>query len=882
MEVSVISDLLYRLRALFRRKSMEAELDGELRAHFAHQVEKYVQSGLPVEEARRRARLEFGGLDEVKEECRDARGVNLIETTVQDLRYGLRVLRKNAGFTAVAIITLALGIGATTAIFSVANAVLLHGTPYQNPAQLVQIGARSPQGEGDLVSAGDFSDWGEQREIFQGMAAYEQMEFHTLTGAADPDEVWTSPVSTNLFHLLGVGAVLGRTFAADEKQAVVLSNDYWHGHFSSDPKIIGKTLALDGKPYAVIGIAPSDLEFPAPNTQMWIPLTFSVDQRNDHEHHSLGVLARLKPGLTLRQAQAEMDLAARRLPLRYPKTNAGWSALVEPFKGQEIGGVLRAAILALLGAVVFVQMIVCANVASMLLARGTARQGEMAVRAALGAKRSRLIRQLVVESVLLAGAASVAGLMLAWWGLAIVVDLVPKYNLVETQAVHRIAINFPALVFTVALSLLTGIVVGLVPAVRISCLDIHESLKERGRISAMSAKRSRLQRVLVASEVALALVLLVGAGLMIQSFERLATAPTGFDPDHLLTVRVPLMNYKYSPPQSAAFYRGVLARIRGIPGVKSAGMANNLPFTGFHVSLAFPSPPNSLGGPGSTVGVFGRSVSPGYFQAMGTPLVEGRDFTEAENRIDAPCVRIVNQAMARLYWPGEGAVGRQLPGVCPKGASAVIVGVVADSKQDSVESQVQPELYEPYAQHPFASFLVTFAIRTASDPPDVAMAVRQTVRQVDSDQPVIQLRTMQEVISESIWRQHVSASVLGIFAAIALVLGAVGIYGALSYWVGQRTHEIGVRAALGATRPDILRMVVGEGLLLTSIGVGAGILAALGLTRLLASLLYGVRPRDPRTFVALSILVSAVALLATYIPARRAAKVDPMEALRHE
>jgi putative ABC transport system permease protein len=528
-----------------------------------------------------------------------------------------------------------------------------------------------------------------------------------------------------------------------------------------------------------------------------------------------------------------------------------------------------------------VLLIVGANVASMLLARGTTRQGEMAIRAALGAGRLRLIRQLLVESVLLAGAGGVGGLMLARSGLRMIVSLVPKYNLVETESVHHISMNLTAFAFTAALSLLTGAAVGLLPALRVSSLNPSESFKGHGRTSAAGAGGSRLQRVLVVSEVALALVLLVGAGLMIQSFERLETAPTGFNPDHLLTVRVPLMSYKYSRPQSADFYREVLDRIRAIPGVKSVGMANNLPFMGFHLSLDFPAPPNSPSGSGPVM-VAGRSVSPGYFRAMQIPLISGRDFAEAENQKDAPCVRIVNRAMARLYWLGEDPVGKQLPGACPNDAPATVVGLVADSKQDSVDSEPHPELYEPYAQHPFASFLVTFVIRTASNPTGVAAAVRDAVRQVDSDQPVIQMRTMQDVVSESIWRQHVSASMLGLFAVIALVLSAVGIYGVLSYSVSRRRHEIGIRSALGATRRDILRMVVGEGLLLTLMGVGVGVAVALGLTRLLTDLLYGVRPRDPLTFVALALLLIIVALLAVYVPARRATSVDPIVALRYE
>ena len=807
-----------------------------------------------------------------------------MEVLAQDLRYALRQMRKSPGFTSAAIITLALGIGATTAIFSVVHTVLLHAAPYARSAELVAITEKGPATEPDgttEVSAGDFTDWQAQAPVFAGMAAYQSWEFHALTGGGrDPDEGWASPVTPNLFQVLGVRAFLGRTFAPDETQAMMLSHQYWRSHFASDPKILGKALALDGKLYRVIGIAPPDFEFPAANAQMWTPLTFSPADRANHEDRKLSVVARLNPGVTVRKAQAVMDTVATRLASQYPTSNAGWSAPVAPFKSPEIRGTLRDTILALLGAVVFMLMIACTNVASMLLARGAARQGEIAVRAALGAGRSRLVRQLLVESVLLTVAAGVGSLVLAYSGLAAIVRLVPKYNLVETQALKHISMNLPAFGFAAALSLLTGIGVGLLPALRASRIDISEWLKQHGLRAGVGG--TRLQSALVTSEIALALVLLVGAGLMVQSFRRLSATPTGFDPDHLLTVRVPLMKYKYSPPQSAAFYRGVLESIRSIPGVKSAGMANNLPFTGFHLTLAIPAPPNSAGGPGGTIGFAGRSVSPGYFQAMGTPFVAGRDFTEAENRVDAPCVRIVNQALARLYWPGEDAVGQRLPGVCPKGAAAVIVGVVADSKQESVDSQAQPELYEPYAQHPFASFLVTFAIRTTSDPLDVAMAVRQAVQQVDNDQPVIQLRTMQEVISESIWRQRISASVLGVFAAIALLLAAVGIYSLIAYSISRRTHEFGIRSALGATRRDVLGLVLRQGLRLTLMGLVAGIILSLGLTRTLRSLLFGVTSTDLVTFAGVIALLVVTALLACYIPARRAANVDPMVALRYE
>jgi len=866
----------------FRRRYWDQERARELEAYLEMETDENIARGMSPEEARYAACRKLGNVALIREEIYRMNCLGWLETLWQDLRYALRQLRRSPGFVAVAVATLALGIGATTAIFSIVEAVLLHASPYRNLSQLVNIVAKGPPDEGDSVSPGDFNDWQAQNQAFSDLAAHKRWEFHVLTGYGEPDEVWTHPVSTNTFHLLGVNAILGRSFAENETQAAVSSYEYWRGHFAADPKIIGKSLALDGKPYTIIGVAPPGFEFPDPNVQMWIPITLSAAERTDHEARSLHVFARLKPGVTLSQAQAAMDVASRRLTMQYPKTHAGWTALVKPLTTQDLS-TLRLAILTLLGAVGFVLLIVCANVTSMLLARGSTRQGEMATRAALGAGRLRLIRQLVVEAVLLAGFASVMGVLLAHWGLATVLSLLPKYTLVETQALHRISINLPVLGFTLALSLLTGIAVGLLPALRVSNLSLSESLKQSARTSGPGAARSRLQRALVVFQVALALVLLVGAGLMIQSFQRLEATPTGFKADHLLSVRVPLMSFKYAQgPQAAAFYQNVLARIQAIPGVKSVGMANNLPFTGFSVAVDFPPPPNAPGGPARTASVYVRCISPGYFQAMGIPLKKGRDFTGADNQRDAPCVRIVNEAMARRYWPGEDPVGRQVPGACAKNAAALIVGVVADSKWTTLDRQPDSEMYEPYAQFPFASFLVTFAIRTSSNPTSVAAAVRRAVWDVDHDQPVIQIRTMENVISESIWRQHISASMLGIFAAIALVLSAVGIYGVFSYSVTQRTHEIGVRTALGASRADILKMVFGEGLVLTLIGVGAGILAALALTRLLASLLYGVRPRDPLTFIALSLLLTATALLACYIPARRATKVDPMVALRYE
>ena len=867
---------------MFRRKRATGDFSEEIDAHIQLEIDRLREQGLSEEPAQVAAHRQFGSARRARETFYESHRWLFWDHLVQDVRFGLRMLRKSPGFTAVAILTLALGIGATTAIFSMVDALLLRSTPYAKSDELVTITERDAATASGEVSAGDFADWQAQAPTFAGVAGYESWEFHALAGGGrDPDEVWASPVTPNLFQVLGINAFLGRTFAPNERQVVILSHQYWRTHFASDPRLLGKALTLDGKLYQVIGIAPADFEFPAANAQVWTPLSLDAGDQANHQDPKLSVVARMRAGVTLQQAQAAMQTVAARLAEQYPKTNSTRRFSVAPFRNSGGQGALRDSIIALIGAVIFMLSIVGANVASMLLVRGMARQREIAVRAALGAGRVRLVRQLVAESVVIAAAGGASGMILARWVLAAIVGLVPKYNLIETQALNHITLNLAVFGFAAGLSLLTGIGVGLLPAWKASRIDIAGWLKEHGRVT-VGAPGARLQRVLVICEVALALVLLVGAGLTAQSFRKLATSPTGFDSNHLLTVRVPLMKYKYSPAQSAEFYRDVLARIRNIPGVKAAGMANNLPFTGFHVSLYVPGPVNSSGTRNGGVDVAGRSVSPGYFRAMGTPLVEGRDFTEAENRIDAPCVRIVNEAMARIYWPGEVAAGQRLPGACPKGAPAVIVGVVADSKQDSVESQVRPELYEPYAQHPFASFLVTFVIRTASDPLTLAAEVRDAVQQVDSDQPVIQLRTMQEVISESIWRQHVSAFVLTIFAAIALVVAAVGIYGVIAYSISRRTHELGIRSALGASQSDVLKLVLLEGLRLTLIGLVVGVVLALGLTRTLRSLLFGVTSADPGTFIGVTLLLLFVALAACWIPARRAMRVDPMVALRYE
>src|SRR5690348_11754301 len=546
--------LSLRFRSLFRKGRVEHELSDELRFHFEKLIEEKIASGMDKEEARYAALRELGGEDQIKEECRDMRRVNYIENLIQDVRYGLRQLRRNPGFTSVAVLTLALGIGANTAIFSVVDAVLLRPEPYPHPSRLVAISSRNQQSDESGVSPAEVSDWRDQAQTLESLAGYTRWEFHTLTGIREPDEVWTSSVSPNLFDVLGIHAVLGRTFIANESRSAVFSFEYWRRHFSSDPTVVGKTVAIDGKPYLVIGIAPANLEFPASGAQMWIPFSFTAAEADDRENRSIDVVARLKADVTLQQAQAQMNTVAHRLAMQYPKTNVGWDIRVEPFHDPQVSDALRSAVLALLGAVFFVQLIVCANVAGMLLARGTARQGEMAIRGALGAGRWRLIRQLLVETLMLAGPSSIAGLVVASSGLHLILGMLPRYTNLDTHGVEQVTLSLPVLGFTVALTLLTAIVVGLLPAMRLSKLELDTSLKECGRGAGSSGPRMGLQRALIVSEVALALVLLVGAGLMIQSFDRLSSAPLGFNPDHVLAVRVPLVTFKYvQGPQAAKF-----------------------------------------------------------------------------------------------------------------------------------------------------------------------------------------------------------------------------------------------------------------------------------------------------------------------------------------
>ncbi|MHB8640711.1 MAG: ADOP family duplicated permease [Candidatus Acidiferrales bacterium] len=884
----MLSDLLIRLRALFRRSAVESELDDELRFHFEQQVEKLVQSGLPLPEARRRARLVIGGSDQIKEECREARGTHFIETLLQDMRFALRMLRKSPGFTAVAVLTIALGIGANTAIFSVVNTVLLGHLPYKDPDRLAMIwGTNAQRGVRKTpVSPGDFVEWKQKNAAFQDIAASSDDEV-TLTGAGAPQLLIGYDFAANYFSILGVSPELGRTFNSEEDRpgapkVVVLSDKLWHHTFHADRQILGKSITLDGEPYSVIGVMPSDFDYP-PGVQVWMPIALPASAASDYQRTYIRVMGRLKRGVSFARAEAQMTALARHVDAEHPATDAGNGITVTPLRRQ-LAGDIQTPLLVLLGAAGFVLLIACANVASLLLARATTRHKEIAIRAALGAGRGRLLRQFFTESLLLALVGGVLGIALAWSCTNFLVSIFPNdiANL-SIPRVENIPINAPVLFFALAATIFTGLAFGVVPAMQSARAEAGDVLKESDRSATPSSRSARLRRVLVVAQIASSLVLLAGAGLLIESFERVAHANLGFQPDHVLGVEVFLASNRYprnQPDKKRAFVRDVLQRMKSLPGVRSAGAVSTLPLTGFWGETNFLVEGQARPKLGETPDADNRFVTPGYFSTMRIPLLRGRSFTGVD-RDGTLRVAIVDETLARRYLGGKDPVGKRLNlGTPEKPEWWQVVGEVGNVKAFGLERPGLPTLYRPFAQLPVG--LIAFTIRTEGDPAALLKSAEQAVWDVDEDQPVFQALPMSALAAQSVALRRVSTLLLAGFAMLALALAAVGIYGVMAYSVAQRTHEIGVRMALGAQQDDVLKMVVGQGIKLILLGAGIGIVAALALTRLMAALLFGVTATDPATFLGVTILLVVVALLACYIPARRAMKVDPMSALRYE
>lgn len=801
-----------------------------------------------------------------------------MNTIWQDLRYGVRMLAKNPGFTAVAVLTLALGIGANTAIFSVVDAVLFRPLPYDQSDRLVQVWpVNVKRGFEGGVPFPNYFDWRDQNHVFEEMAAYADI-FFNATGENEPQRILGAGVSSSLFPLLGAKVMIGRTLLPEDDRpeaslVILVSHRLWQQRFGADPQLVGKTLTLDGKSYTVVGIMPPTFHFPEDEEiDLWAPATLLyagiVSNRNAG---SLNVIARLKRGVTLKQAQVEMETISRRLEQQYPDANAGWSVRLIPFQEMLVGKIQRS-LLVLLGAVAFVLLIACANVTNLLLARATARQKELAIRTALGASRRRLVRQFLTESVLLGLCGGIGGLMLALWGVDLLVAMLPD----SLPRVHEIGIDRPVLGFTLGISILTGLIFGLVPAMHGSKSAPNESLKEGSRTTAGHAGRNRIRSLLVIAEVALSLMLLVGAGLLIKSFWRLQQVKPGFNPENVLSVSLTLPDYKYSAEKSRqlAFYRQVMQRLERLPGVRSVGMSTILPLGGSRSRSGFTIEGRPLSSPRPLAD--DREISPHYFQTLGIPLLRGRVFTDGDREGTSPVV-IINETMAQRFWPDEDPIGQH---IAMERVKYEIVGIVGDVKHMSLAVASSPELYLPYPQMP--GLWVNFVIRTAANPTSLAEAVRSAIRAIDKDQPISRVATLEQLRSRSVSQPRFNTLLLGVFAAVALVLAAVGLYGVMAYSVTQRTHEIGVRMALGAQTTDVLKLVVRQGMWLTCVGLGIGLVGAFASTRVLSTLMYGVNTTDPTTFVSVSLLLVGVALLACYLPARRATRVDPMGALRYE
>ena len=801
-----------------------------------------------------------------------------MESLCQDLRYGLRGLAKNPGFTLVAVLTLALGIGANSAIFSVVNAVLLRPLPYREPERIVT----ALRGGWFPIAPANFLDWRAQQSAFEQIGAA-QAWGPTLTGRERPEQVGALQVTSDLFSVLGVSPALGRTFLPGEDQpgagkVVVLSHHLWQRRFGGDPALVGQTITLNGDGYTVVGVMPAGFQF-APfwvtNAELFAPLNLGP-RAGDRAGQSLRVFARLKEGVTREQAQAEMNAISRRLEQQYPETNKNSDIRIDPLH-EKVAGKVRPALLVLLGAVSFVLLIACANVANLLLARSAARRKEIAVRAALGAGRVRLIRQLLTESMLLGLAGGGLGLLLAGWGINLLVALSPA----NLPRVETISLDLRVAGFTLAVALATGLIFGLAPALQASKLDLNEALKEGGRGSTEGLRRNRVRGALVVAEVALALVLLIGAGLMIRSFRRLQAVDAGFDPRRVLTLTVQTSGPKYATgAQRAAFFDQLLPRLAALPGVASASAINHLPLAGDTWTLGFAVEGRPAPAPGERQGAVYRIVRPGYFRTMGMTVLNGRDFTD-QDRAGAPGVAMINETFARSVWPNEDPIGKRIrvndDGPNPR----EVIGVVKDAKQSEWTADARREVYLSHLQTPTPSYL-TLVLRAAGEPLGLAAAVQREVWSIDQDLPVAKVASLEQVVADAVGQPRFNLLLLNLFAAVALALAAVGIYGVMAYSVAQRTHEIGIRLALGARAGDVLKLVVGQGLILTLIGLAIGLGAAFGLTRLMESLLYGVSATDPATFIAIPLLLAGVALFASYLPARRAMKVDPMTALRDQ
>jgi predicted permease len=869
-------------RNLFHKDRVDQEFTEEIQAYLDMVTEENIRQGLTPQEARRNALVEVGGVEQVQERVREIRMGQFIETTWRDIRFGVRALVHSPIFTVVTVLSLALGIGANTAIFSVVNGLLLRPLPYPESEQIVDVWHTPPQQsfpglDRFSVSPANYLDWKAQSNAFEQMAIYTYTGL-SLSTSNDPLPLIGAAVSSDFFSVLRTNAMQGRTFTPDEEQpgrdqVVVISHGLWQRAFGANPNIVGQTLTLNSRSFTVVGIMPAGFQLPR-EADLWVPLAWDDKERQTRSIHDYIVIARLKQNVSLPQAQAEMSTISTRLEQQYPEENSGWGAVVIPLR-EDLVGDIRTALLVLFSAVGFVLLIACANVANLMLARGANRQKEIAVRIALGAGRARLVRQLLTESVLLAVTGGVLGLLLAVWGSRMLVRLGSLPNSGD------IGIDTWALGFTLLVSFAAGIIIGIVPALQFTKSSLSETLKQGSGRTGGSPMKQHTRKALVVSEVALSLVLLIGAGLMIRSFWKLQNVDPGFDTSNALTMSVALTPIRYSEPhQQLAFLDRAMEQIRAVPGVVSVGTTTTIPLAGGGSTQPFSIEGRPTGTIAEQPMAQTRYISPDYFKAIGIPLRQGRFFSDQDRDNSVPVI-IISEAMARRFWPGENPIGKRLtPSFHSKEGAREIVGVVGDVKARGLDSDASTMMYLPYKQapRPFMSFVV----RTSSNPESLVQPVSRAIYSIDKEQALTDVQTMDQVLMQSLSDRRFNMTLLLTFAGVALVLAAVGVYGVMNYTVTLRRRELGIRMALGAKASDVLRLVLRQGLTLTLIGVGAGLISAYALTRLMASLLYGVTATDYLTFASVSAVLIVVGLAASFVPARRATKVDPTIALRTE
>ena len=902
----MLSDVSFRLRSLLKRGKVEAELDDELRFHFEQQVEKLVRSGLAREEAARRARLLVGGMEQVKEECRDARGVELMDTLLQDVRYALRMLRQKPTFTIVAVLTLALGIGANTAISSIVNAVLLRSLPFPEPGRLVRIRFNNPGIglQGVLYSVPELEDLRNRSGVFEYVAGTFRGSIDLSGGSQlspQAQRLELIGANANYFSMLGATPQIGRLFGPEDAvpgyaSSVVISDSLWRRNFAADPNVLGRSIRLDNEPYTIVGVLPPDFRNPSRSgrtsphdVDVWLASGFTApaDPKPIRSNRAFpGVLGRLKKGITLEQAQARLTAMAietrHEFPADYPPASQ-WTIVIQPLQEDMVGKV-RPMLVVLQGAVILIVFIVSLNIANLLLARASGRQQEMAVRSALGASRGRIVRQMLTESVLLSTMGGSAGIAVA----VAMLRFLPRFIPSSIPRLSEVSVDWTVLAFAVLISLLTGLLFGLAPAIHAARGDLSMATREGARGSGYSMKTGRFRDALIVAELAIAVVLMIGAGLLLRTFRDLLTEYPGFNPTQVVTANVNLpypgdpRNDPYRTlARQVTFYRELGRGLNAIPGVERAGFVSHLPgaSTAFNFALGIEDRPANSG---DNLRAREIMVSPNYFQVMQTPLVRGRFFTETDED-GKPRVAIIDKSTALRYWPDRDPLGRRIR--MGTGEWMTIVGMVADIKQDGLDVDGFPHIYAPMYQKfdPAEGYIfrdVAIVSRTSLPVSAIEPEIRRLVERLDPALPVYDVTSMNELLDRSLAAHRFSAQLVSGFAVLSLLLAAIGIYGVLAYMVGQRSREIGVRMALGASPLDIRKLILRRGAVLACAGVAAGVILSAFAVSMMASLLYGVRPHDPVVFVAVPLLLLAVAVLASYLPARRATKVDPMFALR--